>query len=190
MIKAIVFDCFGVLASDGWLPYKARHFGSDPDLAAKATALNRKVDAGNYSYDDFVVDVARLAGLSEQQAREQIEDNVPDLELFNFIKELRKEYKIGMLSNAGDNWLEEIFEPEQIAMFDAIALSYELGVTKPHHSAYQTIAERLEVSPEHCVFIDDQPKYVDGAVQAGMKGIVYSNAAQLRTELADMLSRP
>ena len=29
MIKAIIFDCFGVLAGDSWLPYKYELFDED-----------------------------------------------------------------------------------------------------------------------------------------------------------------
>src|SRR5690348_2888052 len=62
MIKAIVFDCFGVLTSDGWLPFKKKYFGHDSALTEEATSLNKQVDAGLISYDDFVPAVAKLAG--------------------------------------------------------------------------------------------------------------------------------
>jgi hypothetical protein len=61
MIKAVVFDCFGVLASDGWLPFREKYFGNDPQLFRKATELNKRTDSGLLSYDEFIEAIARLA---------------------------------------------------------------------------------------------------------------------------------
>ena len=30
--KAIIFDCFGVLAEDGWLPFKRKYIGDNLEL--------------------------------------------------------------------------------------------------------------------------------------------------------------
>lgn len=188
MIKSIIFDCFGVLASDGWLPYKARYFEDDQELNLQATLLNRAVDSGQVSYDDFIQKVATMAGLSEAVARQQIENNIPDEKLFAYIRELKQDYRIGVLSNAGDNWLDEIFTSEQVALFDAIALSYEIGVIKPDARTYGTIAERLQAIPSECVFVDDQPRNVDGAQQVGMHAILYSNADQFKQDLSALLT--
>lgn len=189
MIKAIIFDCFGVLASDGWLPYKARHFGQDPDLLEQATSLNKQVDNGLLDYDEFIREVAAMANLPENIAREQIENNIPDDELFDYIAELKKTYRIGLLSNAGDNWLDDIFKPEQVALFDSIALSYDMHFIKPDPRAYETIATRLDMLPKECVFIDDQPRYVAGAEQVGMRGILYANCEQLKQDLPAVIAR-
>ena len=132
MIKAIVFDCFGVLASDGWLPYRKLHFSKNPILLEEAIALNKNVDAGISKYDDFIKQVAEMAGVSEEAARADIENNIPNEELFDYIKsDLKPRYKIGMLSNAAENWLDEMFTNEQVELFDATALSYEIGFIKP-----------------------------------------------------------
>src|SRR4051794_37978902 len=110
MIRAIIFDCFGVLTSDAWLPFKRRHFGDDPDRQAQATDLNKQVDAGLADYNDFIAGVAGLAGMTSAQARAEIENNVANEELFGYIEQrLAGSYKLGLLSNAGANWLDELF---------------------------------------------------------------------------------
>lgn len=188
MIKAIVFDCFGVLASDGWLPFRDSHFGSDPLKFEKVIEVNKKVDAGIIKYDDFIAQVAALAGVSDAAARRDIENNIPDEALFEYIKsELKSSYKIGMLSNAADDWLNEMFTPDQVELFDAVALSFEIGAIKPDERAYQTIANRLGVELSECIFIDDQPKYCEGAIRAGMKAIVFKNVEQMKPELTELL---
>ncbi len=187
MIKAIIFDCFGVLASDGWIPFRVEHFGDKPGLLEVAMSLNKQVDVGLADYDDFIKKVAELAGVSAKATKKAIESNVPDEQLFAYIPTLKRRYKIGMLSNAGDNWLDEIFKPAHVALFDAVALSYETGVIKPNERAYEIIVDRLGVEPNECVFIDDQPRFVTGAQDVGMQAILYTNFAQCRSDLEKLL---
>ena len=188
MIRAIVFDCFGVLASDGWLPFKRKYFGADPKLFEQAGDLNKAVDSGLSSYDDFVPAVAKLANISTESAYEQIERNPANDELFDYIRaELKPRYKLGMLSNAGANWLPDMFTQEQIELFDEIALSYESGIIKPDPRAYHLIADRLGVKPGECVFIDDQERYCSAAQAEGMRAIVYQSLDQLRPDLEKIL---
>lgn len=188
VISAVIFDCFGVLASDGWLPFKARYFQDSPELNLQATLLNKAVDAGTASYNDFIHQVAQMAGLPEDVARHQIENNIPDEKLFTYIKELKQHYKIGLLSNAGDNWLGDIFTPEQVTLFDAAVFSYEVGTIKPDARMYETIAERLQVKLQECVFVDDQPRYVTGAQAVGMRAVLYADAEQFEQELPALLA--
>ncbi len=188
MIRAIIFDCFGVLATDGWLPYRDQHFGHDTNLVQQATDLNKAVDAGILDYISFISQVAELAGLSPEAARREIESNVPNPQLFDYISELKQDYKIGVLSNAGANWLPTIFTSEQVELFDAVALSYEMGIIKPDKRVYEIIAERLGAEPEECIFIDDQQKYAEGGKEAGMQAILYQNFAQFKTDLETLLA--
>ena len=183
MIKAIIFDCFGVLTTDGWLPFKRRHFGDSPELHRRATDLNRQVDSGNIGYADFITGVAKLAGVSLVDAKRSIEDNVANKPLFGLIKSLKPQYKIGFLSNAGSNWVSELFSPEQASMFDAISVSSETGFVKPDRQAYLEIAEKLGVEAGECVFVDDQPRYCEAAKDAGMKAIEYRDFEQFKAEL-------
>lgn len=180
-----------MLTSDGWLPFKRKHFSHDDDLLQQATDLNKRVDSGLADYGAFLKKVAVLAHVPFEVARRAIENNVADEELFAYIsQELKPKYKLGLLSNAGDNWLDELFSPEQVRLFDATALSYETGVVKPNARAYQIIAERLGVEPGECVFIDDQERYCTAAEDVGMRAILYKNVAQLQQELAQSLRNP
>ncbi len=185
MIKAIIFDCFGVLVQDAWLPFLENHFASSPVKLDAAIASNKRVDSGLITYDDFIAEVAALAGISTPQAHQEIEDNPADQSLFEYIRtQLKPRYKLGILSNAGDNWLSELFTPEQLALFDAMALSCEIGAVKPDPLAYQTIARRLDVDIADCLFVDDQPRYCQGARDAGMPAIDYTSLDDLKTKLA------
>ncbi len=160
MIQAIIFDCFGVLTSEGLLPFITTYFDKDPEKLAEAHSLVKQVVSGMLGYKELVIKLANLAGVSEQVAAQQIETNVPNEQLFQYIQtELKPRYKIGMLSNVGENRLDKFLTPQQLEMFDVIALSYEIGHIKPEPKAYQVAAGRLGVAPEDCLFIDDQEHY-------------------------------
>ena len=190
MIKAIIFDCFGVLTEDGWLDFKRRYFSEDDERHEQALELNHMVDAGLLAYDDFTEQMAELANTTSKEVRSSLERTVPNTALLAFIaKELKPHYKIGLLSNVSGDWLGRLFTHEQVALFDAKALSYEIGVTKPDPLAYETITERLGVLPEEAIFTDDQERYVTGAEELGMHGIHFQNSAQFMRDLTEALEQ-
>lgn len=179
-----------MLVNDGWLPFKRKYFAGNNELSEQAGDFNRQVDSGLADYDEFIHKVAIMAHITDEEARNQIEDNLADPELFEYIaRELKPKYKIGMLSNAGANWLSEMLSPEQVALFDAIVLSYETGITKPDARAYKLIADQLGVQSENCVFIDDQERYATAAGDVGMQSIWYRNFEQAKADLETILAK-
>lgn len=190
MIKAIIFDCFGVLTTDGWLPFKRKYFGHSKNFSEQATTMNRLVDAGLADYDTFIHDIALLANVPEDEARQDIENNVPNEELLSFIStQLKPHYKIGLLSNAGANWLNILFSANHLDLFDATALSFETGILKPQPEAYRIIAERLGVEPEECLFLDDNESYCAAAREVGMKAIWYESFEQAARQVTEVLTQ-
>jgi len=187
MTKAIIFDCFGVLATEAWLPFKAKYFGHDPDLLAQVEAISWQANRGIIRRDTAIQQTAKLAGLAVEDVIQAIDRNAPNEELFAYIRELEKEYKIGLLSNIAGNFLYQIFTDEHLALFDVVSLSFEKGYAKPQARAFETIAEELDVEPAECVLVDDQERNITGAREAGMKAILYKNVPQLKKDLAKLL---
>jgi HAD superfamily hydrolase (TIGR01509 family) len=188
MIRAIIFDCFGVLTSEGWIPFRDEHFAGKPDKLGKANELMQQLVTGQVSDEAFHEAIAKLAGVTPLVVLENMRTNTPDEALFEYIQGLRPHYKIAMLSNVGRNPLAEIFTPEQIGSFDVLALSSETGHAKPEAAAYQEVAETLGVAPAECVFVDDQPRHAKGAQDVGMQTILYKDFEQFRRDLEKMLN--
>jgi HAD superfamily hydrolase (TIGR01509 family) len=186
-ITAIIFDCFGVLVSEGWLPFKHKYFGDDPDKFKLATAAQKRADGGLVDHTRFVEEVAKLAGVSLVEAHKQIDHTVTDQALLKYIASLRPKYKIGFISNASQNWMGSFFTPEQTALFDQVSVSSETGFLKPDPRAYEHIANLLNAPLEQCVLIDDQPVYCDGARGVGMNAIQYTNLSDLKRDLGQLL---
>lgn len=111
--------------------------------------------------------------------------------LLQYITELRRTYKIGLLSNISRQGLESRFsENELAAHFDAIVISDEATYAKPQAEAFHITAERLGVQPQACIMIDDTEGHCNGARAAGMQAIHYTSFHQLQTELQAMLLLP
>lgn len=188
MIKAIIFDCFGVLAEDGWTPFKRQYIEGNPEVAMAVKLLGKDVDSGKRSFEDMIHETAHLTNVHESVVRAAVERQVPNEGLFAYIQfSLKPKYKIGMLSNASYNVVDLLFTREQKNLLDAHVLSYEAGFVKPDSRMYKLIADRLEVNIEECVMVDDQSRHCAGAISAGMQAIVYDNLEQTKRDLERIL---
>lgn len=188
MIKAIIFDCFGVLAEDGWTPFKRKYIEGKPEVALAVQLLGKEVDSGRRSYGDMIKETAQLLGVSESVVRTAVERQVPNEELFAYIQsELKPKYKIGMLSNASYDVMKLLFTADQAAVFDATVLSYEAGCVKPDEKMYRLIAERLGVEIGECLLVDDQQRHCNGAIDAGMQAVLYENFSQAKRDVEKLL---
>jgi epoxide hydrolase-like predicted phosphatase len=189
MIRAIIFDCFGVLTTEGFGVFRDKYFEGAPGKRTEANKLMDKLNAGQLAYDDFLNGLVDLSGTSRAVVNDYMTRNKSNEPLFNFMRtELKPKYKLGLLSNAGDNWLKELFSQRDMDLFDDIVLSYELGVIKPDPKIYEVAANRLNVSPNECVFVDDNPGHCSGGSKVGMKTICYENFMQLREDLKELLA--
>lgn len=188
MIRAVVFDCFGVLSTDGWKQIREEFFAHDDKLMRRALEIDKAVNSGYMRMNDFLAEIAQMSGLSLSEVQERINGNSPNNLLLAYIHDsLKRDYKIGMLSNAADNWLNELFKPKQIELFDAIVLSYEVGAAKPDSVMYNTVARRLGVNNDECLFIDDLEGYCQAAESTGMKAIHHKDTNETITRIKEIL---
>jgi putative hydrolase of the HAD superfamily len=68
--------------------------------------------------------------------------------------------------------------------FTHLTWSCELHIAKPDPAIYQLTCEALGVPPKNCLFLDDKPENIRGAEAIGMQGILFTDLAQLRQDLA------
>jgi len=186
-IKAIIFDCFGVLVWAGH-DYLKRDF---PNISDEITKLQFDSDAGKISRQEFNDTIAKSIGLSPQQVDDKYwltsQFNKPMIEWARELK-ISKKYKIGMLSNINRDWMD-ICLPffNNTHLFDEIVLSGDVNLVKPNPEIFKLIASKLNILPNECVMIDDSIKNIEGAKRSGMHGIVYHSKEQLQTDLNKIL---
>ncbi|MGB4759435.1 MAG: HAD-IA family hydrolase [Candidatus Saccharimonadales bacterium] len=188
MIKAVIFDCFGVLAEDGWTPFKRKYIGNNKAVAREVADLGKQNDSGMLSYEDMIAQTAKLLRIDPQILRDAVGRKVPNEELFVFITtKLKPQYKIGLLTNASYDVRRELFTEEQAAVFDASVLSVESGLTKSDPRMYELMVQRLGVDVSECLCVDDVERYVTAAQDAGMTSIWYQTLEQLEQDITQRL---
>jgi putative hydrolase of the HAD superfamily len=189
MIKAIIFDCYGVLVGTGfWHIYNRAGGDADKDKAFIDDWLHRN-SLGEVTGDELTEVMAKQLGLSLSEWRKFIqEDEVPSPELINLIKtDLLGKYKLAVISNAGRGALNRKLSAEQRALFDAIIVSAEVGLVKPDPAIFAFACEKLGVDPKETIFIDDHEEYLVGARSLGITTILYKNFEDCRTQLVQLL---
>jgi putative hydrolase of the HAD superfamily len=189
MIKAVIFDCFGVLVEQSLGPFYKKFFESDTKKIRQAEQDMAESNKGQITYEEFIKRLSILAQSSYAEVRDYLETNPRNEGLLAYIQSsLKPHYKIGFLSNASDDWLNELFLPKDLELFDDFVLSYQTGYAKPEAQVYEISAANLGVRLDECVFVDDRPDYVAGARGTGMHALVYSDLETFKRDLARHLA--
>ena len=189
MIKAVIFDFFGVLSTEGFTLFCDTYFADNREKRQQAVDLVTKHDVGAVTKSQYVSGLAALADVSPDVVVEHMRRNKPNKLLIDYIRqEIKPKYKTGILSNAGDDYISQILDPADVQLFDDIVLSYQHGVVKPQAAIFELAAHRLALSVNECVFVDDSPSHCEGARRAGMQAVQYENFTQLRSDFYKVLS--
>jgi HAD superfamily hydrolase (TIGR01509 family) len=188
VIKAVIFDFFGVLGLRGSASFRKTFFGDDPVKFQKVEELQDQMGLGNLGYDEFIDQLAILGDVSRAQVLEYTENYQPNTELLDYIRsKLKPKYKIGIISNAGEDWVLKILGEKNIQLFDDIVLSYKAGMIKPEPGIYELSVKNLGIEPEECVFVDDILRYCQGAEQLGMNTVWYQDFERMKAGLEKIL---
>lgn len=92
-------------------------------------------------------------------------------------------YPVALVSNSfGTGTYDGV---DLAAVADAVVISAEVGIRKPSRRIYAIACERLGVSPEEAVMIDDLRQNLDGAARIGIGGVLHTGAADTRRQLAE-----
>ena len=189
MIKAVIFDCFGVLVGRGF-DETYRLAGGDPveDRDFIADVLG-EANLGHISQDEFHERMTSQLGISLEDYEAAVaKAEQPNQELLDYIATLHRDYRTAVLSNVNAGVLEKKIDKAVLAShFDSLILSGELGVAKPDPQIYELAAGKLGVHTSECVFTDDHQHYCDGAEAVGMKSILYQDLHQFKTDLEKIL---
>lgn len=187
-IKAIVFDCFGVLYT-GSLTELASHCKNEVD-AKEVWNSARAADHGFLSRDDYIIRLMQLTGLGRREVIELMGDaQVRSSAVFDYAATLKSRgYKVAVLSNIGPDTIQKLFNDADYELFDEIIASGDIGVTKPHITAYDRTLDRLRVLPGQAIMIDDAYSNVVGAIEAGMHGVVFTSFVEMKAKVEELLN--
>lgn len=106
---------------------------------------------------------------------------------FELLKELRKKYKVYLLSNINPSIMKwaftKDFSPEGLPItdyFDKCYLSYQVGYAKPDKEIYEYIIKDSGMVPSETLFLDDGKGNVDMGIEMGFQGYQANQDEDLR----------
>ncbi len=135
------------------------------------------------------IDGDRVDGLIRLRVDWTREALVPRSGAVEVLDELRSRgYRLGLISVCSDE-VPTLWEHTELASrIDEPVFSCSVGVAKPDPRIYRIAAERLGVEPGECLFVDDQPPFVEGARAAGMDAVRLGGEIERLEDVLELVS--
>ncbi len=200
-IRAVIFDYGGVLMrSADPTPRREleQQFGMQPGDVYKVVFGNPLLDEallGHVSTTSFWADVGRQLELNDSELvefrRVFWSGDRLDEELVALIHDLRDAgYRTAMLSNAPADLCQIVEQLMGITGafdgFDTIVISGCERLMKPDPVIFELTLERMGVSAEEAIVVDDSRANVAAAQQVGLHAIRFRGLSPLRKQLRDL----
>jgi putative hydrolase of the HAD superfamily len=199
VIRAVFFDYGGVVARldrELLAGFETRHGLPEGGMLKALYSIPewKAVEVGEGTEDVWLEAVKRkldeMAGRALPDIGEERSTmwRTLDEDVVRLIERLGARYDVGLLSNATPGLESELRDYHKIeGLFKVIVNSSRVGMAKPDTRIYHLAAERMGVEPEACVHIDDLAHNVEGAREAGFRGIHHKgDYAALEGELRSL----
>ncbi|HEX5455841.1 MAG TPA: HAD family phosphatase [Candidatus Saccharimonadales bacterium] len=182
MIKAIIFDFFGVIQADPYERWLNRHGLKREGPYAEAADI---MDRGRITRPEFYERLSEISGQSLDKIQSDFSEGIAlDGSLVEFIKTLSSRYKIGLLSNSRSDYLRPILAENGITdLFNTAVISSEAGFIKPDPAIFRLSLENMAVQPYEAVFVDDKIYNTEAAEALGIYSVLYRDLASLKEDL-------
>lgn len=191
--RAIVFDFGGILIGSPNREAVAEFLKSSFKLTDKefieVNKERKKAMKAGQSGDEFWLQYAKakeivLSDHWHNEFQKVIWESIEvSHEMYALIDELKDEgLKVALLSNADPFLSKMIREFGLYHPFNPCLLSCEIGVEKPNPRAYSILLEKLKLSGEEVLFIDDRLENVLEAKRLGIDAILFESPKKIREE--------
>lgn len=207
MIKNIVFDLGGVIfkIDKNQAIRRFKEVGFD-DAASYLDAFTQvgifgDLESGRITAEQFRCQLSDLAGkdLTLEDCAYGWQGYVVELPQRNLDKliELRQRgFRLSLLSNTNPFMMQwarsNAFDGRGHGLdhyFDALYLSYEMGVMKPENRIFEMILLGENAKPQETVFIDDSAHNTEVAASMGIHVLQPDNGADWHEMLENLISR-
>lgn len=153
---------------------------------------SHRASTGEITEDDHWQAVAETLAVTREAVdkitAEFFSGDRADISLVDFLRSLRPERKVCLISNAWSGLRAFITQQKFDDVFDAMVISAEVGLIKPDPRIYRLALAKLGARPEESVFIDDIAANVVAARSVGMTGIEFAQPEKSLEELKQILN--
>lgn len=197
-IRAIFIDFGGVIArteDKGPRIRQAERLGltsGDLEKIVFESDSSQQASTGEIPEEAHWQAVTEALGISRQESDKVTADffsgDRVDTALLDFLRSLRPERKVGLISNAWSGLRAYITRQKFEDVFDEMIISAEVGLVKPDPRIYHLALNKLCVQPGESVFVDDVLVNVEAARSVGMCAIQYTQPEKSLEELKQLLN--
>jgi putative hydrolase of the HAD superfamily len=188
--QVVVFDFGGVVGATR-KKFIVQFFEKELNLSKKeAKSLVHDIKKWERPIQEFWVDYAKKAPAPlpqnwvERYKQAGIHTTVTNPEVVKIVQEVHAQgHKTAILSNVTHSRAARFRRLGVYRDYDYVVLSCEIGVKKPDARAYEIFLKQANVLARQCLLIDDKEKNVAAGKRAGLDGIIFTSAQDLRAEL-------
>ena len=184
-IRAALFDLYDTILWSDWPVIRAemeRRFGLDEKRLIKAFVETRPARSVG-EYPSAEADLKAVLRAADVEPDDEVihdylvryrseglhlwDDSIPTL------RALRdRGIRTAVVSNCDHSTRPAVEQLGLVREVDAMILSFEVGAAKPDPEIYGAALRALDVSASDAIFVDDQARYCEGAIQMGMRGVL------------------
>lgn len=184
MIKNVIFDLGNVVLKLKWniVLDKYSNNTEDKKLLNKVIFESeewQKLDEGTIEKQDAInIMLSKLPQKLHDSCigimKDWQEGFVINTQILDFINTLKnKGYNTYILSNAPLDVPAYLEKADLNKYFDGKIISAEEKLAKPDKKIYELILNRFSLVPDECLFLDDKPENIGGAISCGINGYVF-----------------
>ncbi|MEY8705890.1 HAD family phosphatase [Bacteroides faecichinchillae] len=204
MIKNIVFDFGGVIADISRDKAVQAFFKiglKDAEIRLDKyhqTGIFQELEEGKLSVDEFRKELSKLC--SRELTIEEVQQawmgfiTGIDIRKLDYILELKKSYRIYILSNTNPYVMSWACSPQFSSQGKSLAdyceklyLSYQIGYTKPEPEIFNFMIKDSKITPSETMFVDDGSVNIGIGKKLGFYTFQPQNDTDWREELTQLL---
>jgi putative hydrolase of the HAD superfamily len=196
-ITHVFFDIGGVLGTNGWDREQradaVRHFGLDAaDLEDRHVESVAILEQGRMTLDEYLRCAVFYRSRSftvEEFKAYMLAQSAPFAETIDVARELARTGRYRLMTINNESAELNRYRLEHFGLRDlflAFFTSCWVGILKPAQRIYEVALAMSQANPEESLFIDDRARNLEPARTLGMRTIRFTDASQLRQELAGL----
>ncbi|MBU1037310.1 HAD hydrolase-like protein [Patescibacteria group bacterium] len=193
MIKAIIFDWFGVCTKENWADCLARELKQRLNIDEKIIRSEFKKLIQPFARTKLTPEDFLKTFLNSLDKTKNPDDfyylfkTIPKInyELLDFILSLKSHYQIYLLSNnfgsIFPNYEKEI---DFRKYFDKLFLSHKLKLSKTQNKIWEKVLSKIDFKPTELAFVDNKKKYLEYPKTLGINTILFLNNEQIKDRIS------
>lgn len=128
--------------------------------------------------------ILNLPDITPIQLKKLYLEFTPNLGMLDLLKSLASKYQVVLLSNLNTDMKRVIIKRLKInKYFKHMIFSNDINMLKPDPAIYHFTLNKLDLSAQETLFIDDDKKNIRSAKKLGIKTILFTSEEKCRAEL-------